>query len=54
MSATGSIQSPAQTAAVLGGGPFVHLDGALHASYRTSDFASAGSPSGSARTTSEA
>ncbi|WBM79777.1 4a-hydroxytetrahydrobiopterin dehydratase [Cryobacterium breve] len=40
MSATGSIQSPAQTAAVLGGGPFVHLDGALHASYRTSDFAS--------------
>ncbi|MEC5150388.1 VOC family protein [Cryobacterium sp. GrIS_2_6] len=41
MSATGSIQSPAQTGPVLAGGPFVHLDGALHASYRTSDFTSA-------------
>ncbi|MDY7527151.1 MULTISPECIES: VOC family protein [unclassified Cryobacterium] len=41
MSATGSIQSPVQTGPVLAGGPFVHLDGALHASYRTSDFASA-------------
>ena len=41
MSATGSIQSPAQTVSVLGGSPFVHLDGALHASYRTTDFASA-------------
>jgi 4a-hydroxytetrahydrobiopterin dehydratase len=41
MTGTGSIQSPAQTRAVLAGGAFVHLDGALHASYRTSDFASA-------------
>lgn len=41
MSSTKTLLTPEQTAVQLGDGPFVHLDGALHASYRLRDFATA-------------
>lgn len=41
MSATGGILTPSDTATQLDGSGFVHLDGVLHASFTTSDFASA-------------
>lgn len=41
MSPSAALLSPTETAADLDGSAFVHLDGSLYASYRTSDFASA-------------
>ncbi len=41
MSATGDILTSSDTATQLEGGAFVHLDGALHASFTTPDFSSA-------------
>ena len=41
MSPSNPLLSPTDTAAALGGSAFVHLDGSLYASYRTSDFESA-------------
>jgi len=41
MNATGGLLAPFDTASQLEGGAFVHLDGALHASFTTADFASA-------------
>ena len=41
MNTSSGLLSPSETAAQLDGSAFVHLDGALHASFATSDFASA-------------
>lgn len=41
MSHTHGLLAPHETAAALEGGAFVHLDGSLHGSYTTADFASA-------------
>lgn len=41
MNAKGGVLSTGETGPQLEGGPFVHLDGALHASFTTADFATA-------------
>ncbi|TFC80623.1 pterin-4-alpha-carbinolamine dehydratase [Cryobacterium sp. TmT2-59] len=41
MKESGTLLTPADTEPVLSGGAFVHLDGALHGSFTTADFASA-------------